>query len=299
MSRSAVLVNPARVPNQAALRRAVLQVLGQAGWPPPSWLTTTPEDPGEGPVRSAAAAGAEVIFVCGGDGTVMAAAAAVAGSGVALAVLPFGTGNLLARNLGLPSGAEAGVWSAVRGGRRVIDLGEVDGRIFTVAAGIGLDARVLAETSHRAKRVLGWAAYVIAGIRHLGGPSFAVTIRLDGGPAISRQVRSVLVANVGRFPAGLNLLPGALADDGLFEVALITPRRLLDWVRLVTSMAGRHPKGGRVETFSAAVVEVVAEVPQPRQADGEPLGDGRRMSVRVRPRALTLCVPGDAPGVVR
>lgn len=297
MSRSVVLVNPARVPNEAALRSLIQQVLGQVGWPPPSWLATTPEDPGERLVRAAVADGAEVVFACGGDGTVMAAAAALAGSAAALAILPFGTGNLLARNLGLPSGVEAGVWSAVRGGRRVIDLGEVEGRIFTVAAGIGLDARVLADTSHRAKRLLGWLAYVVASIRHLGGPSFTVRIRLDDRPAISRQVRSVLVANVGRFPAGLNLLPGALPDDGLFEVALITPRRLLDWARLITSMAGRHPRGGRVETFTAAAVELVAELPQPRQADGEPIGEGSRMSVRVRPQALTVCVPSSTPAL--
>jgi len=286
-----VLVNPSRVADQTALRRTMTRVLDRAGWPEPEWLATTPDDSGESLVRAAVAAGVEVVFACGGDGTVMAAAAALAGSAVALAVLPFGTGNLLARNLSLPMGVEAGVGAAVGGGRRVIDLGEAEGRIFTVAAGIGLDARVLAETSHRAKRSLGWLAYVLAGIRHLGGPSFSATIRLDQGQPICRQVRSVMVANVGRFPAGLDLLPGARPDDGLLEVALITPRRLRDWVALIRSMAGRHPRGGRVETFSAAVVEVVAEPPQPREADGEPLGEGARMAVRVRPGALNVCVP--------
>ncbi|HUY55204.1 MAG TPA: diacylglycerol kinase family protein [Candidatus Nanopelagicaceae bacterium] len=291
MSRSAVLVNPALVPDQAVLRQAILQALDRAGWPEPTWLSTTPEDSGESLVRAALAEGAEVIFACGGDGTVMAAAAALAGGVGVLAVLPMGTGNLLARNLGLPRGVPAGVGVAVAGARRVIDLGEAEGRIFTVAAGIGLDARVLAETSHRVKRLLGWPAYVLAGLRHLGGPSFSVTIRLDQAAPISRQVRSVMVANVGRFPGGLDLLPGALPDDGLLEVVLINPRRLLDWVALIRSMAGRHPRGGRVETFSAAAVEVVAEPPQPREADGEPLGEGVRMSVRVRPRALVVCVP--------
>ena len=270
-------------------------MLADEGWPEPLWLQTEREDAGESAARRAVAAGAEVLFVCGGDGTVMAAAAALAGTDTALAVIPSGTGNLLALNLRLPTDVVSAVRIATRGARRNIDLGEADGRLFAVAAGIGLDAQILAETPRRAKHRLGWPAYAASALRHLGGPRFPAKVSLDGGTPIEREVRSVLVANVGRLPGGINLLPEAVADDGLLDVALIAPRRLHDWARLLTSLIGRHPAGGRLETFRARRVDITASEPQPREMDGEPLAPGELLTVRIRPNALTVCVGRTPP----
>lgn len=291
MSASAVLVNPARVGNVLSLRRSIQKGLSEAGWPEPTWLQTTPTESGEELTRQAVRSGAKVVFVCGGDGTVMAAAAAVAGTDAALAVIPFGTGNVLALNLGLPTDVAGGVRAATRGGRRTIDLGEVEGRIFVVATGMGLDAQMLADTSHRGKHRFGWVAYAAAALRHLADPTFSAEVSLDGGPSIRRDVRSVLVANVGRLPGGINLLPLASADDGLLHVALIAPRRLRDWAMLLASLVGRQPRGGRLETYPVRRVEVTASHPQPREIDGDPFRPGVKLVVRVRPSALLVCVP--------
>lgn len=291
MIASVVLVNPTRVANAIQLRQVIAKTLSGEGWLPPIWVTTTPTDSGERGTRAAVDSGARIVFVCGGDGTVSAAALAAAGSEAALALIPSGTGNLLALNLGVPTEVGAATRLAVRGGRRSIDLGEVDGRLFTVAAGIGLDAQMLADTPHRAKHHLGWSAYAASILRHLGDPRFSAQISLDGAPPIIRDVRSVLVANVGRLPGGINLLPEALPDDGLLDVALIAPRRLLDWAGLLASLIGRNPKGGRLETFQAHRVEVTTEQPQPREIDGESLPAGCELTVSVRPGALTVCVP--------
>ncbi|MFZ0167805.1 MAG: diacylglycerol kinase family protein [Candidatus Dormiibacterota bacterium] len=288
-------MNPARVRSQAGLRKSIVRALAEEGWPEPLWLQTDREDAGESAARRAVAVGAEVLFVCGGDGTVMAAAAALAGTQTALAVIPSGTGNLLALNLRLPADVMSAVRVATRGDRRNIDLGEVDGRLFAVAAGIGLDAQILAETPRRAKHRLGWPAYAAAALRHLGGPRFPAKVSLDGGTPIEREVRSVLVANVGRLPGGINLLPGAVADDGLLDVALIAPRRLHDWARLLTSLMGRHPTGGRLETFRARRVDITTPEPQPREMDGESLPPGEVLAVRIRPHALTVCVGRKLP----
>lgn len=291
MSLSAVLVNPARVRNVPDLRRSIRRALAADGWPEPTWLETAPDDAGAREVRNAIAAGAEVLFVCGGDGTVMAAAAALAGTDAALAVIPSGTGNLLAMNLRLPTNVLRAVRLATRGGRRRIDMGEVDGQLFTVAAGIGLDAQILADTPHRAKHRFGWLAYAAAALPHLGGQTFLAQVRLDGGPPMTRDVRSVLVANVGRLPGGMTLLPSAVPDDGLLDVALIAASRIGDWARLWASLRGHHPRGGRVETFRVRQIEVTTSRPQPREVDGEPLPSGSGLAVQVRPRALTICVP--------
>ncbi len=287
---SAVVLNPARTADRAGVRQAVAAVLEEAGWPPAVWMETTRADPGGGQARAAVTAGAGVVFVSGGDGTVGRVAAALAGTPAALAVLPSGTGNLLARNLGLPRGTVAAARLATRGARRRIDLGEVDGRVFTVAAGIGFDAQVLAITSPRAKRWLGWPAYVLAAMGHLREPRFTVAVTLDGAETLARQVRSVLVVNVGRLPGGLHLVPRARPDDGRLDVALIDPRGTRDWLRLVAALARRRPRAPSVTLLRAGRVEVVAERPQPRQADGEPLPPSDRLTVTVRPRALTICV---------
>ncbi|HYN97311.1 MAG TPA: diacylglycerol kinase family protein, partial [Pilimelia sp.] len=114
--RSAVVVNPIKVPDMDLLRRTISAGLSGAGWPEPMWLETTPEDSGRGQAAEAVERGAEVVFVSGGDGTVMACVTALAGTDVALAVLPAGTGNLLAANLGLSTDAATGVEVAVQGG---------------------------------------------------------------------------------------------------------------------------------------------------------------------------------------
>lgn len=291
VTRSAVLVNLARVADPTTLRRAITRALAEEGWPEPGWFPTPAGGSGEEQARAAVGAGVEVLFACGGDGTVRAAAAALVGTDAVLAVLPSGTGNVLALNLGLPSDVASGVRLATRGDRRRIDLGEVDGLNFTIAAGMGLDAQVLAHTSHRAKIRFGWPAYAVAAIRHLGGPRFSVEVRLDSGPAFVRQVRSVLVANVGKLPGGITLLPDARPDDGQLDVVLIAPRRLHEWGAILLSLRGRHAKGGRLEAFRARRVEVTADEPQVRELDGDQLPPGRSLVVSVWPSALTVCVP--------
>jgi len=140
--RCAVVINPIRVDGVAERRRVIETILADAGWPAPGWFETTAQDPGAGQVRRAIAGGAEVVFVCGGDGTVRSSVEGIAGSDAALAVLPAGTGNLLALNFGLPKDTAEGVRMAVAGGRRRVDVGDVDGQVFAVMAGMGLDAAV-------------------------------------------------------------------------------------------------------------------------------------------------------------
>src|SRR5690606_9623044 len=114
-----------------------------AGWSEPAWLPTTEDDPGTGQAERAVRDGAAVVFACGGDGTVRACLSALAGTDTALAVLPAGTGNLLAKNLGLPLDTASAVGVATAGDRRRIDVGKVDGEVFAVAAGLGFDADLL------------------------------------------------------------------------------------------------------------------------------------------------------------
>src|ERR1700691_4672925 len=121
------------------------------GWAEPLWLETTPDDTGERLARMAVASGVDLVISSGGDGTVTACAAGVAGSGIPLGVLPSGTGNLLARNLGLPLQADAALAVALTGAERRLDVGVANGRTFVVMAGIGFDAAMLASVSEKLK----------------------------------------------------------------------------------------------------------------------------------------------------
>jgi diacylglycerol kinase family enzyme len=269
----------------------ICAALAEAGWPEPLWLPTTPEDPGCGQAADAVRRGVEVVFACGGDGTVMACAGALAGTGTALAILPSGTGNLLATNLGLPSAVADGVRVAVAGTRKLIDLGRCETTYFTVMAGMGFDAQMIDGTSERLKARVGWPAYVLGALRRLRDRPVRVRIRLDGGVPLTRRVRTVLVGNVGKLQGGIPLLPGAEPDDGWLDVAVLSPHTLGHWLALAWGVLGRRARVPRLETFRAKRVEVFCRKPQPRELDGDVIAPGRSLAVEVRPGALWVCVP--------
>ncbi|HWH01745.1 MAG TPA: diacylglycerol kinase family protein [Pilimelia sp.] len=292
--RSAVVVNPAKVADLDDLRETVAAALSRAGWPEPLWFETTPTEPGHEQAREAVAAGAEVVFVCGGDGTVMSAVSALVGTDTAMAILPAGTGNLLAANLGLSTDLAAGLEVAVEGGLRRLDVAAVGEAYFVVMAGMGFDADMLASTSETAKSRLGWPAYVLGAVRHLRDRPMRVTIRIDGGPPLRRRARSVLVANVGRLQGGVPLLTDAEPDDGLLDVAVLTPRTLAQWAALAWAVLRRRPRVPAMEVLRGARVEVLSDRPQPRQLDGDLIEPGRGLLAEVVPRSLWLCVPEPA-----
>ncbi|SNT29385.1 Diacylglycerol kinase family enzyme [Asanoa hainanensis] len=296
--RSAVVVNPAKLDDPDDLRSALDKALGKAGWPAPEWYETTVEDPGRGQSRAAVEAGAEVVFAFGGDGTIMACASGLVGTEAALAVLPSGTGNLLAANLGLSGDLPAGIAVAVEGGRRRLDLGLVKGRdekrYFTVMAGMGFDAQMLGSTSESTKARIGWPAYIFGGLKHLRDRPMRISVRIDDRPPMRRRARSVLIANVGRLQGGVRLFKEAEPDDGWLDIAILTPRTVGHWAALIWAVVSRRGKVPRMETYRGHRVQVTSNRPQPRQLDGDVIPAGKTLRVEVQPRAIWLCVPRPA-----
>ena len=289
--RSAVVVNPARVTDLVERRRTVEATLLEAGWPAPCWFETTPEDPGTGQARRAVAAGAQVVFVCGGDGTVRSVIAGLVGSATALAILPAGTGNLLAGNLGLPVDPAAGVRMAVAGERRRVDVGEVDGQVFAVMAGMGFDAAMMRDTSESLKASLGPVAYVWSGLRHLLDRPMRLDIQVDDQPLVRCLARTVLVGNVGRLQAGVRLLPNAEPDNGTMEVAILAPRRLRHWLVLAAAVLSRREQVPGMVTLRGRHIRIDGDRPVPRQLDGDVVDPAASLVITVHPAALVLCVP--------
>jgi diacylglycerol kinase family enzyme len=286
-----VVANPTKVKYGGAHQRQIHAALASAGWPKPLWLETTREDPGSGQTRQAIQAGAEVIFACGGDGTVTACASELAGAQTALAVVPSGTGNLLAANLNLPARPADAVAAATARGRQRLDIGVVGDRCFTVMTGMGFDAQMLRDTPETLKARLGWPAYAIAAAHHLCETPMQVSISLDHAPPFTRRARTVLVANVGRLQGGLRLLPSAAPDDGLLDVAVLMPPKRRSWLPLAWALIRHRPTAPMMETFQARHVEISSDTEQPRELDGDLIEPSHTLTAAVRPAALWVCVP--------
>ncbi|WNB87137.1 diacylglycerol kinase family protein [Cellulomonas sp. ATA003] len=289
--RSAVVVNPVRVEDLPTRKEAVEAALAEAGWPAPQWIETTAEDPGAGQARQAIADGAELVFVCGGDGTVRSTIEGVAGTDVALAVLPAGTGNLLATNLGVPDDPRAGVHLATQWGRRRLDVGDVDGQAFAVMAGMGFDAALLEDASTDLKAKIGPLAYVLSAVRHLTDRRATVRVSIDGRAPVRRRARSVVIGNVGRLQGGVTLLADAEPDNGQMDVAILAPRTVGHWVALAWGVVRRRRDVAHMQVLRGTDITVSWDSEQPRELDGDVIEPGRSMRVTVRPGALLLCVP--------
>jgi YegS/Rv2252/BmrU family lipid kinase len=296
--RVGVVFNPVGAGEEAPRRkRELLEALAAAGVEA-ILEETTEDDPGQEATRRALARDADLVLAAGGDGTVMACVTVLAGGSVPLAVLPSGTGNLLALNFGLPNDLEGALEVALHGQRRRIDVGASGADRFVVMSGIGFDAAMLRGADPALKARIGALAYVLSGLRQLGRRPTEFRIRLDGLPPIVRTGQGVLVGNLGKLQGGIEVLPGARPDDGLLDVGVLETRSLGGWPRL----AGRVllGRGGRVgepplELFRARRVEIDCRRPQPIERDGEPRGRTRQFVVEVLPHALTLCVPASDP----
>ncbi|MGH8893445.1 MAG: diacylglycerol/lipid kinase family protein [Actinomycetes bacterium] len=293
MRRAAVVYNPLKVPDLPGMTARVEAFMSRNRWAEPLWLETTVDDPGIGMCERAVQEGCDVVFVCGGDGTVMAAVTALAGCGVPLAILPAGTGNLLARNLDLPLGdEEAALRIGISGRTAEIDVGAVDDRKFAVMAGLGFDAAIMRDAPEGLKKAVGWPAYVVSAGKHLRGRGVRVAITVDGGTPMHRRVRTVVVGNVGKLQAGIPLLPDARPDDGYLDVVVIAPRNVVDWVRVTGRVVRRADVPDRkMERFRAQHVLIEASRPEPRQLDGDVIEDSRTLEIQIEPKALQIRVP--------
>ncbi len=294
----AVVLNPVKVEDPLAFRSLVDARAVELGWNPPRWFETTVDDTGRSMARDAAADGAELVVVCGGDGTVRTVCAELAGTGIPVGVVPAGTGNLLARNLALPLYLNGAVEVALNGQDRAIDLvrvsgdGIAEGEHFLVMAGMGFDAAIMEGANEQIKARVGWLAYVVSGARNLMFPAVRVEVRVEDGPWTKHRARTVVVGNVGFLQAGLPLLPDAVIDDGRLDAVLVNPRRSRHWVLVAVRVVRRTRKlDETVNRVTGRVIEVRASVDTPRQVDGDPIGAGRELRCECLPGRLLVRVP--------
>jgi YegS/Rv2252/BmrU family lipid kinase len=289
--RIAVVANAASgsAVDEDTLRAALAEVDAEI-----EWLETSAESPGTDQAADAATRGISTVVACGGDGTVRAVLDGLAGTDTALGVVPLGTGNLLAGNLGLPSALEA-VHDAVDGPVRRLDLGVVNGERFAVMCGVGLDAAMIDGANPALKRRVGTLAYVVAALRQarrLRSDLFRVTVETDEASWTGRTAL-VLVGNCGAVSGGLEVFPDAAPDDGMLDVAVVTADSLRGWASVVSRMVRSQPQRPElVRRWRTATVQVRLVRPRPYELDGEMRDPASVLDIHVEPRALGVHVPG-------
>ena len=377
-----VVVNPSKPRATAAVRSWLEDELYEAGYARPVWLETSVSEPGTMQARLALAAGARLVVAAGGDGTVRSVAAGLAGTGAQMGIVPLGTANLAARNLGVPVGDPRAAAKVVAQG---VDLpadlawvrtepwsdpdvdpdpapgsspsgqagsGTLTGRASAappgapptqadsqqlsaeaaravrtiqratrrprqwtrptlgdehacmVVAGIGFDAGLVASTRPALKARVGWGAYALAAMENLGSPRMDLVLSLldeAGQRRVERlRARNLLVANGGRLPAGITLLPQARTDDGLLDVAAIdTVAGLAGWSSLARQVlppyAAHYSESGRslgrVMLRRGGEVAVQLSAPALVEVDGDLLAPTQSMRVRLDPGALLIRRP--------
>jgi diacylglycerol kinase family enzyme len=273
------------------------QILAREGHPDPVWYEVPKSRKAPKRIRRALDRDADIIFVWGGDGIVQRCADALAGEKAALAILPAGTANLLASNLGIPADLAAAVRIGLHGGRRWLDTGSVNGEHFAVMAGAGFDARMISGASRKMKARFGRAAYLYSGARNLAGGRAKAVIDVDGQRFFRGRVSSVLVGNVGTILGGLEVFSGAQPDDGRLELGVVTARNQADWARVAARViAGQPGRSPFVQVTSGQRFRIRFDRPFPYELDGGARGTAAKLRVKVHPASLRVCVPASPAG---
>ena len=317
LQHAAVVYNPLKV-DLPKLSRLVAAAEHDAGWGRTQWFSTSIADAGQLVTRTAIGQGAAVVLAAGGDGTVRAVAEALRETEVPIALIPLGTGNLLARNLNLARWSLTTlVRAAFTGNDHHIDLGVAEiwrvdetreEHVFLVMAGLGLDAKMIALTNPRLKKAVGWLAYVDAIGRALPDlRPVKLRFTIDGSPERTTSVHTIIVGNCGALPGGILLMPDARPDDGILDIAALKPSGAFGWIKvwnkitwengvLRKSAFGRSIINLRTDVRDVLYatgrdMRLTVEVPQEFQLDGDDFGSAKSVHAWVDAGALRVKVP--------
>jgi diacylglycerol kinase (ATP) len=271
-------------------------LLADEGYREPIWYEVSKSRKASKKARGVLKEGAELVFVWGGDGMVQRCVDALAGSGVAVAIVPAGTANLLATNLGIPRDLGEAVRIGLHGHRRRLDLGRVNGEHFAVMAGAGFDGEMIRNAGRGLKDRLGRLAYLWMGLRHVNDDGRRVKIRVDGSAWVEGKASCVLFGNVGTVTGGMRVFDEARPDDGWLDVGVATANGAVQWARTFGRVAAsRADQSPFVQITRARTVDVRLDKPTAYELDGGERDPVTRLKVRLVPGAITVCVPAADP----
>ncbi|MCH9276994.1 NAD(+)/NADH kinase [Bifidobacterium amazonense] len=311
----AFIVNPSK-PQAAERKKHIKQFCKAKGLTEIEFIETKLDKDGRACAKEALAHGADVVVAVGGDGTVRTVASAVSGTGHALGIIPIGTGNLFARNMGIPvDDIDAALSVATSHGSRHVDMGRLTllddpdtdhGHAFLIIAGIGFDALMIDDTDPELKKNISWLAYFVSGVKNLFAPKYhgSVTIRSADGSSHTIKglaFRTFMAGNCGQIPF-FSLMPDASYDDGILDFEIIdTSGGILGWANLfgdvvhqtITGKSGSSPlsTNSSIDNIQGVSAEIMLEKPALAQVDGDMLPATRHIRFDVERKALCVRVP--------
>jgi diacylglycerol kinase (ATP) len=241
---------------------------------------------------AALARGISTIVAWGGDGTMNEIATAIAFTDAALALVPSGSGNGLARELGIPFHVPAALEVAFDGRERTIDAGEIQERLFFNVAGVGLDARVAHRFAVDGLQKRGFSRYIAIALRELAAYQPDALGITTGSSTVTMQSLLVAIANGRQYGNGAVIAPQARLDDGLLDVVIIARRSLIRaCLELPFVFTGAIDRLAGVTMQKTESVQIASPYPLVYHIDGEPIAGTLTFSAKVRPRALKVKVP--------
>jgi len=236
--------------------------------------------------------GVDLLFTWGGDGSVQRTVDTIAEKPITLAILPAGTANLFATNLGLPDDLEECVRIGLHGARRSLDVGTINGEHFAAMGGIGIDAMMIRDADAGLKDKVGRVAYVWTGVKHVALDTVKTTIEVDGEPWFRGKASCVLVGNVSDVFGGLSIFPDALPDDGRLDIGVCTADGAWEWARTIgRSVVGNVNASPFVQATTGARFDIRLKDPMPYELDGGDRKKTKKLKIKVKPGAITVCVP--------
>lgn len=247
--------------------------------------------------RQALASGAPVVFAWGGDGTVNEIASVLAFTTTSLAVIPSGSGNGLARSLGIPSAPARAIAQALASEPHAIDVGELGGRLFFNVAGVGLDAHVAKLFDEKSGNRRGFASYIRIALPEIWRHApVRYHVEVDD-EALEGRADVLVLANGPEYGNGARIAPGAIVDDGWLDLVIVEARpAAVNLARAVRLMTGRLAHASGVRTRRYRRFTLTSTAPLAFHVDGQPDTGGRSLVGRVHPAALWV---RGVPGIVR
>jgi len=269
--------------------------LRRAGIVDPYWSEVPKSKYAPERVERALREGAELVFVWGGDGMVQRCVHVLAGSDAKLAVVPAGTANIFASNLGIPQDIAEAVEIGLRGKARTLDVGTLNGERFAVMAGAGLDARMIQGADGDLKDRFGRLAYIWTASKNLRKEPFVAKIEVNDELWYEGPASCILLGNLGSLFGGIEAFDDASPDDGLLEVGVTNAEGLGEWARTVARTAvGSSAKSPFVQVTKAKKLTASLDRKVPYELDGGDRKKVKKLKARVEPGAIAVAVP-EAP----
>lgn len=311
----AFIVNPSK-PQAAERKRHIKRFCAAKGLTEVEFIETRLDKDGHACALEALRNGADVIVAVGGDGTVRTVASAVSGTGHALGIIPIGTGNLFARNMGIPvDDIDAALTVATSHGSRHVDVSRLTllddrnadhGHAFLIIAGIGFDAVMIGDTDPELKKNISWLAYFVSGVKNLFAPKYRGNVTITSADGSTHTIsglafRTFMAGNCGQIPV-FSLMPDASYDDGILDFEVIdTSGGLLGWANLfgdvvhqtITGKAGSSPlsTNSTIDQIQGVSAEIMLEKPVLAQVDGDMLPATKHLRFDVERKSLCVRVP--------